>query len=116
MRRYLLALTGSALPATCCRSALESNPAPVLQQAIIQRRAIAATRQDQHSGRNQLMADMTSRIGVPVASRDPSSLSQDVIPRRPSHAAHRSTPLGPVSLRHIGPPCHAARCRAVGLS
>jgi hypothetical protein len=56
----------SPLPVAECHPALVADPRPALQLVIVQRESLTPAGEDQHSGADQLMADVIGRAGVPT--------------------------------------------------
>ena len=98
------------------RRAVTSSPArsqsrPMFQLVIVQRLDIVAASHDQHSGGDQLVADMGGRPGVPRAGCDAGSLCEDVVATG-SDLTKFGDGVGEVVLLRCMPPSRAVQ-RAV---
>ena len=90
-----------------------ADPGPAFQFVIVERRAVAAPSHDQHSGGDQLVADMGRWPGVPGPGGDASSLGEYVVAAVSDFAElGESTRRGHVSPRRTAWRCRAKRRRA----
>ena len=57
----------------------QSDTGPALRLVVVHRRTAVASREDQHPGTDQLIADVSGWAGIPEARGDPGGLGQDVV-------------------------------------
>src|SRR3954453_5849896 len=93
----LAAPSGQRSPSRDRTPPLITNPCPTLHLFVAQRLTVTATSSDQHSGDEQLSANMGGRRGIPSTCGDTGCLSEDVVSSR-SHLAQLRNRLGKVVL------------------